>query len=120
MALPYHTAVAGICQREMDCLTNIFCMHSALWYNEGMKRFVCGALLLLCVSGCALLKLPGEALRTVGTVVKTTGQVVEATGKAVAATAGAVGKVAEAGGKTAEVAGSSPVVRDALINTIAR
>jgi len=49
--------------------------------------------LSLTFSGCALFKLPGQALETVGKIFTATGKVVETTGKVVE-TAGGVAKSA--------------------------
>ncbi|MBN1353465.1 MAG: hypothetical protein JW994_02200 [Candidatus Omnitrophica bacterium] len=81
-----------------------------------MKKFVSISLMVILLSGCAISRLPCEAVKTVGTTVQTAGKVVETTGKVVVSGAQVVGKVAEAGGKLAETAIKTPGVKDVIIN----
>ena len=83
-----------------------------------MKKVFLALFLSLSLSGCALFRIPEQAVKTVGTAIETTGKIAEATGKAVMAGGQAVGKIAETGGKAVEVIDKTPGAKEVIINQI--
>ncbi|UCH12834.1 MAG: hypothetical protein JSW18_02530 [Candidatus Omnitrophota bacterium] len=87
------------------------------------KSIFCLFTLFLLTPGCALKKLPSQALKTATKAIETAGKVVETTGKVVETT----GKVVIAGSQTAgkaiglaEKAAESPVIQEAVAGAAVR
>lgn len=87
--------------------------------RSGCLQYHCSVLLMLVfLTGCTVLKLPFEVVKTAGTVVGTTGKVACAAGSGVVTTAQVVGKFVDVGGKVVDAVVRTPGATELLVTKI--